>query len=110
MSDTYAATVTVTNNHGQHSRLTSKAGKISVDSAPADGLALAGSGVALAKPQWLVNTALEDGTLIHLLPDYHFPRQGIYAAVYPDARHVMTKVRTFIDFCPQWDCVSTPHH
>ncbi len=58
--------------------------------------ALAGSGVALL-PQWLVNTALEEGTLIHLLPDYHFPRQGIYA-VYPDARHVSTKVRAFIDF------------
>lgn len=96
---------TVTNNHGQHSRLEiSKAGKISVDSARSlMAFALAGSGVALL-PQWLVNTALEDGTLIHLLPDYHFPRQGIYA-VYPDARHVSTKVRAFIDFLrSQWDC------
>lgn len=96
---------TVTNNHGQHSRLEiSKAGKISVDSARAlMAFALAGSGVALL-PQWLVNTALEDGTLIHVLPDYHFPRQGIYA-VYPDARHVSTKVRAFIDFLrSQWDC------
>ncbi len=96
---------TVTNNHGQHSRLEiSKAGKISVDSARSlMAFALAGSGVALL-PQWLVNTALEEGTLIHLLPDYHFPRQGIYA-VYPDARHVSTKVRAFIDFLrSQWDC------
>lgn len=96
---------TVTNNHGQHSLLEiSKAGKISVDSARSlMAFALAGSGVALL-PQWLVNTALEDGTLIHLLPDYHFPRQGIYA-VYPDARHVSTKVRAFIDFLrSQWDC------
>lgn len=95
----------VTNNHGQHSRLEiSKAGKISVDSARSlMAFALAGSGVALL-PQWLVNTALEDGTLIHVLPDYHFPRQGIYA-VYPDARHVTTKVRAFIDFLrSQWDC------
>lgn len=102
---------TVTNNHGQHSRLEiSKAGKISVDSARSlMAFALAGSGVALL-PQWLVNTALEDGTLIHVLPDYHFPRQGIYA-VYPDARHVSTKVRAFIDFLrSQWDCGSTPHH
>lgn len=102
---------TVTNNHGQHSRLEiSKAGKISVDSARSlMAFALAGSGVALL-PQWLVNTALEEGTLIHLLPDYHFPRQGIYA-VYPDARHVSTKVRAFIDFLrSQWDCGSTPHH
>lgn len=89
---------TVTSNHGQHSRPEiSKAGKISVDSARSlMAFALAGSGVALL-PQWLVNTALEDGTLIHVLPDYHFPRQGIYA-VYPDARHVSTKVRAFIDF------------
>lgn len=96
---------TVTNNHGQHSRLEiSKAGKISVDSARSlMAFALAGSGVALL-PQWLVNTALEEGTLIHLLPDYHFPRQGIYS-VYPDARHVSTKVRAFIDFLrSQWDC------
>ncbi|MCL0127264.1 LysR substrate-binding domain-containing protein, partial [Klebsiella pneumoniae] len=51
---------TVTNNHGQHSRLEiSKAGKISVDSARSlMAFALAGSGVALL-PQWLVNTALE---------------------------------------------------
>ncbi len=102
---------TVTSNHGQHSRPEiSKAGKISVDSARSlMAFALAGSGVALL-PQWLVNTALEDGTLIHVLPDYHFPRQGIYA-VYPDARHVSTKVRAFIDFYVRNGIAgSTPHH
>lgn len=102
---------TVTNNHGQRSRQEiSKAGKISVDSARSlMAFALAGSGVALL-PQWLVNTALEEGTLIHVLPDYHFPRQGIYA-VYPDARHVSTKVRAFIDFLrSQWDCGEHAHH
>jgi len=58
--------------------------------------AMAGSGVALL-PEWLVSGALADKTLIALLPEYHFPQQGIYA-VYPDARHVPAKVRSFIDF------------
>ncbi|EKM5762054.1 LysR substrate-binding domain-containing protein [Cronobacter turicensis] len=58
--------------------------------------ALEGCGVALL-PAWLVNTALEEGKLVRLLPAYRFPAQGVYA-VYPDARHVSGKVRGFIDF------------
>lgn len=58
--------------------------------------ALAGCGVALL-PEWLVQDALDSGELVALLPDYEFAPQGIYA-VYPDARHVSAKVRTFIDF------------
>ncbi|SUH35356.1 LysR family transcriptional regulator [Salmonella enterica subsp. enterica] len=102
---------TVTNNHGQHSRLEiSKAGKISVDSARSlMAFALAGSGVALL-PQWLVNTALEDGTLIHVLPDYHFPRQGIYA-VYPDAVMYRQKYAHLLIFYVRNGIAgSTPHH
>ncbi|ELY4111777.1 LysR family transcriptional regulator [Cronobacter turicensis] len=57
---------------------------------------LEGCGVALL-PAWLVNTALEEGKLVRLLPAYRFPAQGVYA-VYPDARHVSGKVRGFIDF------------
>ncbi|HCC0888713.1 TPA: LysR family transcriptional regulator [Salmonella enterica] len=94
----------LTDNHGQHSRLEiSQASRISTDSARSlMAFALAGSGVALL-PEWLVKTALEEGTLVHVLPGYHFPRQGIYA-VYPDARHVSTKVRAFIDFLrTTWD-------
>lgn len=55
-----------------------------------------GAGVALL-PAWLVQEALDSGQLIHLLPDYRFPRQGIYA-LYPHTRHVPEKVRVFIDF------------
>ncbi len=55
-----------------------------------------GAGVALL-PAWLVQDALDSGQLIHLLPDYRFPRQGIYA-LYPHTRHVPEKVRMFIDF------------
>ena len=57
---------------------------------------LAGLGVALL-PEWLVRNALDAGKLVSLLPEYTFAQQGIYA-VYPDARHVPAKVRTFIDF------------
>ncbi|UTH75364.1 LysR substrate-binding domain-containing protein [Chromobacterium sp. IIBBL 290-4] len=55
-----------------------------------------GSGVALL-PDWQAKEDLEAGRLVHLLPDYRFPRQGVYA-VYPDTRHLPEKVRAFIDF------------
>jgi DNA-binding transcriptional LysR family regulator len=35
--------------------------------------------------------------LVPLLPEYHFPQQGVYA-LYPDAQHMPTRVRAFIDF------------
>ena len=37
--------------------------------------------------EWLVRDALDAGTLVTILPEYTFARQGIYA-VHPDARHV----------------------
>jgi hypothetical protein len=40
-----------------------------------------------------VSEAIERGSLCHLLPDYAFPMQGIYA-VYPDTRH-MTQTAAF---------------
>lgn len=58
--------------------------------------ALGGAGIALL-PAWLVKEELRLGKLIQLLPDHHFPRQGIYA-LYPNTRHVPEKVRAFIDF------------
>ncbi|RBO19817.1 LysR family transcriptional regulator [Enterobacter ludwigii] len=74
-----------------------KAPRLFADSAQAlMAFALAGCGVALL-PEWLVRHALDDGTLVSVLPEYTFARQGIYA-VYPDATHVPAKVRTFIDF------------
>lgn len=73
------------------------ASPIMVDSADAlMAFALEGCGVALL-PEWIVRTALEEGKLVHLLKEYRFPSQGVYA-VYPDARHVSGKVRCFIDF------------
>jgi len=48
-------------------------------------------------PEWLVRPMLLSGKLTHLLPQYAFPQQGIYA-VYPNTRHVPAKVRALIDF------------
>lgn len=74
-----------------------KAPRLFADSAQAlMAFALAGSGVALL-PEWLVREALDARNLVSVLPGYTFARQGIYA-VYPDARHVPAKVRSFIDF------------
>lgn len=57
---------------------------------------LAGAGVAIL-PAWRVQDELARGELIPLLPDHHFPQQGIYA-LYPHTRHLPEKVRAFIDF------------
>lgn len=70
---------------------------LSADSASALlAFAREGGGVALL-PDWLARPSLEAGDLCHLLPDYRFPAQGVYA-VYPDTGHVSEKVRAFIDF------------
>lgn len=84
--------------HGKNVSLEiEKSARLSADSAQALlAFTLAGSGVALL-PEWLVQTDLAEKRLVQILPDYHFPTQGIYA-VYPDARHVSAKVRAFIDF------------
>lgn len=75
--------------------------RLSADSAAALlAFALAGNGVALL-PDWLVEPALQNGTLRQLLPEYQFPAQGIYA-VYPDTRHLPEKARAFIDFLRAW--------
>ena len=58
--------------------------------------ALAESGVALL-PEWQVQSTLTQGRLVRILPEYTFAAQGVFA-VYPDAKHVPAKVRTFIDF------------
>ncbi|AGN85511.1 LysR family transcriptional regulator [Enterobacter sp. R4-368] len=71
--------------------------RLSADSAQAlMAFALAGCGVALL-PLWLVQTALDSHRLVHLLPEYRFAQQGVYA-VYADAQHQPAKVRAFVDF------------
>ncbi|WBU50258.1 LysR family transcriptional regulator [Kosakonia pseudosacchari] len=71
--------------------------RLSADSAQAlMAFALASCGVALL-PLWLVQTALDSHRLVHLLPQYRFAQQGVYA-VYADAQHQPAKVRAFVDF------------
>ncbi|WP_180402127.1 substrate binding domain-containing protein [Klebsiella quasipneumoniae] len=71
--------------------------RFSADSATAlMSFALAGCGIALL-PAWLVAGKLAQRELVAVLPEYHFPPQGVYA-LYPDAQHMPTRVRTFIDF------------
>lgn len=48
-------------------------------------------------PGWLVQNQLQDGRLIHVLPDHAFPPVTLYAA-YSSRRYMTSKVRTFIDF------------
>ncbi|EPQ0383769.1 LysR substrate-binding domain-containing protein [Klebsiella pneumoniae] len=71
--------------------------RFSADSATAlMSFALAGCGVALL-PAWLVVKKVAQRELVPLLPEYHFPQQGVYA-LYPDSQHLPTRVRAFIDF------------
>lgn len=63
-------------------------------------LAIAGRGVALL-PVWAIGTALREGKLIRLLPDWEAqPTRAEPAiwAVYPPKKTVSSKVRAFIDF------------
>ncbi|SDH37699.1 DNA-binding transcriptional regulator, LysR family [Paraburkholderia steynii] len=76
-------------------------GRLRVDDVEAlIAVALAGRGVALL-PTWAIGTALRDGKLVHLLPEWDVqPTRAAPAiwAVYPRKKTVSSKVRTFIDF------------
>jgi DNA-binding transcriptional LysR family regulator len=73
---------------------------IADNSATLRAFALSGQGVAIL-PEWLVADDLKSATLLRLLPDHRFARQGVYA-LYPDTRHLPLKVRAFIDFMKGW--------
>ncbi len=47
-------------------------------------------------PIFLTATALREGRLQRVLPDWHFPLS--VSAVFPNARHIPAKVRIFVDF------------
>ncbi|OAJ56804.1 LysR family transcriptional regulator [Paraburkholderia ginsengiterrae] len=75
-------------------------------------LAIAGCGLALL-PTWLASTALCEGRLLHVLPEWE-ARTGraepAIWAVYPPKKIVSSKVRAFVDFYaetfgepPYWD-------
>ncbi|HHJ16948.1 MAG TPA: LysR family transcriptional regulator [Gammaproteobacteria bacterium] len=58
-------------------------------------LVLEGGGICMLA-NWLVDSDLESGRLLHLLPEYTTSKAGVYA-VYPDRHHVPNKIRLFID-------------
>lgn len=68
-----------------------------------------GSGVSRI-PTFIVGPDIAKGDLVRLLDDYVMPSQDIYA-VWPERRHLPTKVRVFIDYLteriggaqPIWD-------
>jgi len=70
--------------------------------------ALAGQGVIL-QPTFIAGSALREGRLIHLLPEWRLGNFDVHA-VYPTTRHLSPKVRSFVDFLadrfrdpPPWD-------
>ncbi|MFH1805134.1 MAG: LysR family transcriptional regulator [Pseudomonadota bacterium] len=58
--------------------------------------AIRGIGIA-REPEFIIIDALKAGTLVPIMTNYSYPGGGIYA-VYPERRHLPTKVRLFIDF------------
>ena len=56
----------------------------------------AGLGV-LFEPDFIVADEIRTGRLVQLLADYRLPRSPI-TALYPSRRHLLAKVRTFVDF------------
>ncbi|MEP4039082.1 LysR family transcriptional regulator [Pseudophaeobacter sp.] len=70
---------------------------------------LGGTGIARL-PTFAVGPDLASGRLVKVLPDCRLPSQTLYA-VYPERRHLPTKVRAFVDFIgnriggdlPPWD-------
>jgi DNA-binding transcriptional LysR family regulator len=73
-----------------HGSLRANNGDILVDAAEN------GLGVTL-QPRFLLQRALAQGTLVQILPDFHWHDLELYA-VYPVRRHVPGKVRVFVEF------------
>jgi len=58
--------------------------------------AIAGLGIVL-QPDFMVQSYIDRGDLVELLPEWQADESGIYA-VYPTRRHLPAKVRLMIDF------------
>lgn len=63
----------------------------------------------IVQPTFIVGDDLKTGRLVRLLPEYR-PAESPISAVYPHARHLSAKVRSFVDFLasrfgerPPWD-------
>jgi DNA-binding transcriptional LysR family regulator len=62
----------------------------------------------IVQPTFILGPDIESGRLVRLLPEYR-PYEPAISAVYPHARHLSAKVRSFVDFLagrfgdrPQW--------
>lgn len=62
-------------------------------------MARAGAG-ATVLADFMVRAALEEGSLVRLLPDWSLPRGGVFA-IYPSTRHVPSRIRALVDFLKQ---------
>ena len=58
--------------------------------------AVAGEGF-LIEPRFILYENLKDGSLVEILPGYHWPKLSAYA-VYPPTRYLSARVRSFVDF------------
>ncbi|MCV0427746.1 MAG: LysR family transcriptional regulator [Roseibium sp.] len=58
---------------------------------------IAGAGIS-QNSLWSVHREIEDGSLVHLLPDYELDDQSALWLVYPKSNVLTAKVRVFIDF------------
>ncbi len=68
--------------------------------------AVAGKGITFL-PAFIIYRELNEGSLIPILMNYSTPTVNLYA-VYPQTRHLSSRVRTFIDFIVQ-HCSDTPY-
>jgi len=59
-------------------------------------LTCGGHGIAKL-PSYLCREDINNGSLIHLLPDWSFPLRTL-SVVYPSSRHLSANVRTFVDY------------
>lgn len=62
--------------------------------------ALLSQGIAFM-PELSAARALEEGSLVRVLPEYLSGESNLYA-VYPSLRHLSPKVRAFVDFAAEW--------
>jgi DNA-binding transcriptional LysR family regulator len=82
---------------GRSQRSVRVSSRVRTDSSAASlALARAGAG-ATVLADFMAAKALNDGSLVRLLPDWSLPEGGVYA-VYPATRHAPSRVRALLDF------------
>lgn len=67
------------------------------DGASMRAMTMAGAGISM-NASWSVYRALQEGTLVRVLPDYEVEDQSAIWLVYPKSNVLPAKVRVFIDF------------